>query len=47
MEKIKEELIQHELIVDATEQAVERPLGQDEQNHTTQVSKKDIPQRAN
>ena len=31
MEKIKEELIQHELIVDATEQAVERPLGQDEQ----------------
>ena len=31
MEKVKEELIQHELIVDATEQAVERPLGQEEQ----------------
>ena len=31
MEKVKEELIQHELIVDATEQPVERPLGQEEQ----------------
>jgi hypothetical protein len=31
MEKIKEELTQQELIVDATEQAVERPLGQEKQ----------------
>jgi hypothetical protein len=31
IEKFKEELIQHELIVDATEQPVERPLGQEEQ----------------
>jgi hypothetical protein len=31
IEKVKEELIQHELIVNATEQAVERPLGQDAQ----------------
>jgi len=31
IEKVKEELIQHELIVDATEQPVERPLGQEEQ----------------
>ena len=31
IEKVKEELIQHELIVDATEQPVERPLGQEAQ----------------
>ena len=31
MERIQEELTQYELIVDATEQPVERPLGQEEQ----------------